>query len=113
MNKKKYGKEGQDKARKYLEDKGMILIEENYTLWGGEIDLIMQDGEEIVFVEVKTRKKNNLVDLGELITYSQEQTLQKTADHWIQTKKLYNTDYRIDLVGVIGDEIEWMKRAIY
>ena len=50
------GSYGENLARKFLEKKGFKLIEKNFkTPRWGEIDLVMRDGETLVFVEVKTR----------------------------------------------------------
>ena len=47
---------GEDVARRILESRGYRLVEKNYTTRRGEIDLIMRKNNEIIFVEVKTRK---------------------------------------------------------
>lgn len=49
------GKAGEDEALSYLVRQGLTLIERNFRCRGGEIDLIMQDGGEVVFVEVSSR----------------------------------------------------------
>ncbi|MFH1263488.1 MAG: YraN family protein [Pseudomonadota bacterium] len=73
------GKEGEERARAYLEQKGYRLIETNYRTPLGEIDLVMEDGKTLVFVEVKagesdrdfspldhfdSRKQRKLLTLG-------------------------------------------------
>ena len=58
MNKQeayKFGVDGEEQAREYLEKKGMIFLRNRYRCPYGEIDLIMADGDFIVFVEVKAR----------------------------------------------------------
>ena len=50
-----FGQEGEYLAKCYLERKGYIFIRTNYWTKHGEIDLIMQDKDDLVFVEVKTR----------------------------------------------------------
>lgn len=49
------GLEGEEQARKYLESMGMIFVRSRYRCGCGEIDLVMMDGNVLVFVEVKTR----------------------------------------------------------
>ena len=49
------GVDAEEQARKYLENKGMIFLRNRYRCPYGEIDLIMMDGDFIVFVEVKAR----------------------------------------------------------
>ena len=57
-NRRRQGKIGEDLAAKYLERNGLRIIERNYRFERGEIDLIAEEGEELVFVEVKTRRSN-------------------------------------------------------
>ena len=55
LHKKILGKKGEKLVEKYLLDRGYKLLRRNYRTPFGEADLVMQDGDEIVFVEVKTR----------------------------------------------------------
>ena len=55
VHKKILGKKGEKLVEKYLKERGYILLKRNYRTPFGEADLVMQDREEIVFVEVKTR----------------------------------------------------------
>ena len=55
MTHKEFGDRGEYLARLFLESKGLTFIRANYRAKNGEIDLIMQENDEIVFVEVKTR----------------------------------------------------------
>ncbi len=55
MTSKEFGDRGEYLARLFLEKKGFIFIRANYRARHGEIDLIMQENDEIVFIEVKTR----------------------------------------------------------
>ena len=55
LHKKILGKKGEKLVEKYLLDRGYKLLRRNYRTQFGEADLVMQDGDEIVFVEVKTR----------------------------------------------------------
>ena len=55
MNTKNFGARGEYLARLYLEQKGFVFIRANYRTPYGEIDLILQENDELIFVEVKTR----------------------------------------------------------
>lgn len=50
------GRQGEELAAAYLESRGMRVIERNFRVQGGEIDLIAEDGRYLAFVEVKTRR---------------------------------------------------------
>ncbi|MBR7165160.1 MAG: YraN family protein [Clostridia bacterium] len=64
MNNKEFGSKGEYLARLYLEKKGMTFIRANYNTKHGEIDLIMQENDELVFVEVKTRTWKSAEEYG-------------------------------------------------
>ncbi len=55
---KRLGEWGEAEARRYLETMGYVFVDRNYRAQEGEIDLVMQDGDIVVFVEVKTRTSN-------------------------------------------------------
>lgn len=80
----------------------------------GEIDLIMQDGDTLIFVEVRYR--NNLSYGGPLesVTYSKQQKILKTAQYFIMKHAQYqHCNYRFDIVGISqqGQSIEWLSHA--
>ena len=56
MTNKSLGAHGESLARQYLKDQGYRILEENFKNKLGEIDLIVQDGKVVCFVEVKTRQ---------------------------------------------------------
>ena len=64
MNHKEFGDRGEYLAKIFLERKGFIFIRANYRTRHGEIDLIMQENDEIVFVEVKTRTFHSAKNFG-------------------------------------------------
>ncbi len=115
-NKKTKGKKGEILARKYLESQGLHYIEANYTIWGGEIDIVMKDLNQYVFVEVKIRKKGQL-PVGAIISKSKERALIRTSQKYLMEKNMQAESVRIDVVGVYLEggkvEFEWIKNAIY
>lgn len=64
MTNKEFGRRGEYLARLYLEKKGFTFIRANFSAKHGEIDLIMQENDEIVFVEVKTRTFHSAKQYG-------------------------------------------------
>lgn len=103
-------------ALQFLEAKGMRLIMQNYRAYVGEIDLIMQDQEEIVFVEVKCRSRTDFGSADEAITKTKINKLIKTATLFLQQKGWLYTRYsRFDVIAIHlnGDkkELEWIKNA--
>ena len=67
MTHKEFGERGEYLARLFLEQKGFIFIRANYRTKYGEIDLILQENDEIVFAEVKTRTFHSAETFGRAI----------------------------------------------
>ena len=64
MTPRELGEKGEYLARLYLEQKGFLFIRANFATKDGEIDLIMQENDEIVFLEVKTRTEESAKKFG-------------------------------------------------
>ncbi len=91
---------GEDEAVRLLKMHGYKILERNYRVRGGEIDIIARDGEYICFVEVKLRKNNNYGTPAEYITYKKREKLIKTAMLYAQRMHLENTPMRFDAVVI-------------
>ena len=82
---KAIGKFGEDTAEKYLKKNKYKIIQRNYLIRGGEIDIIAQKGEYIIFVEVKTRSDNAFGTPAEAITFHKIQRMKKAAGVFMQS----------------------------
>ncbi|MBF9001519.1 MULTISPECIES: YraN family protein [Vibrio] len=118
FNRRKTGSHYEQLAANYLSRQGLTLIEKNFTIRGGEIDLIMQDGlsQTLVFVEVKYRQNQRHGHAAETVTRSKQRHLIRTATLWMKKQHLNidATDFRFDVVAIhdSGHHIEWIKNAI-
>src|SRR4051794_9767146 len=92
------GKQGEQIADTYLEQHGYVLIEANWRAPQGEFDLIMRDGEVLVFVEVRTRK-SGLEAAFESISPRKKRILEQLSYQYLAEKHL-DSDWRIDVVAV-------------
>lgn len=101
-------------ARDYLKNHGLTLITSNYRCRWGEIDLIMQDGNYLIFVEVRARTSSQYGGAAGSITYQKQCKIIKTALYFLTIKK-YGETYplRFDVVIFqgINQQIEWIKNA--
>ncbi len=97
------GRYGEKIARNFLENKGYNYIQKNFKLWGGEIDLVMKDlrTDEIVFVEVKTRRKEDWQYLDETLTHRQIGNIKKIIPLFLLKYNLEDSNWRIDHIGII------------
>lgn len=97
---KSVGNIGEDLAVKFLKSKGYKILERNFLIRGGEIDIIAKDGEILVFVEVKARFSHKYGLPGESITPWKIKSLKKSALFYIQSNNLWDLSYRFDLVSI-------------
>lgn len=103
------------RARRYLASRGLTYICANYRAKAGEIDLIMADGECLVFVEVRFRKTSDFGSAAASIGHTKQQKLTRTASQYLQQHPSWAYS-RFDVVamdGNGGDEtIAWIKNAL-
>lgn len=97
--KKQQGKYGEDLAAKYLAGLDYEIIERNYLIRGGEIDIVAQDGETTVIVEVKLRNADDFGTAAESITTSKLRSLVKTTKFYALEKDIKG-GLRIDLIAI-------------
>lgn len=95
----------EDVARRYLERLGWRVLDVNYAVRGGEIDLIARDGSTIVFVEVRQRRDTRYGHPAETIDRRKVARWRRTARHYL-AQRLAEPDApsRFDAVVVLGDE---------
>jgi len=101
---------GESIARKYLEDKGYIVIDQNYKNKYAEIDLIARDGNGLIFIEVKTRIGEQFGTPEQSINRDKMQRLIKNAQAYVIIKNYRNISYRIDAVCIVLDRDKEIKR---
>ena len=97
---------GEDEAVRLLKMQGYKILERNYRIRGGEIDIIARDGEYICFVEVKLRKSNDYGTPAEYITYKKREKLIKTATLYAQRKRLLDSPMRFDAVLINATNLD-------
>lgn len=97
------GRAGEKQASSFLRSKGYRILHNNYRGRGGEIDLIARDGATIVFIEVKTRSSNNFGSPLAAITPKKQHHLSMVAQEYLARHRLFDTDARFDVVGVLYD----------
>jgi len=99
--KQEEGRIGEDLACEYLKKHGFKIIERNFRIRGGEIDIVALDGNTLVFIEVKTRKSTEFGTPFEAITPWKIKSLIKTAQYYKIKHPRLPEALRIDAVGII------------
>lgn len=103
-------------ACSYLKKAGLRLLLQNYRCKIGEIDLIMQDNQSLVFVEVRYRSRINYGSSLESVDAKKQRKLIKAAEYYLLTHKNLLQYIRFDIVAIdkIANnyQIHWLKNAI-
>jgi putative endonuclease len=105
------GQEGENAALLFLQQQGLALAERNFSCKGGEIDLVMQDGEMLIFVEVRKRADKLHGGAAASITPAKQKRLIVAAQHYLQRYRM-PPPCRFDVIAIDADEILWLKNAI-
>jgi putative endonuclease len=111
------GRQGEDFAAAYLEGQGLRILKRNFRTREGEIDVVAQAGEEIVFVEVKTRRSGGAGSPLEAMDDAKCQQLRRMAEIFLAGGDLPDSPVRFDVMAIQFDhergrwKVSWIKRA--
>lgn len=110
------GKRAEKLALHYLKAHGLVAVEQNYHCRRGEIDLVMRDAGNLVFVEVRYRASENFGTPAETIQQNKIARLRYAAEHYLQRTTCYSGCYsRFDVIAISGPldapDINWIKDA--
>ena len=100
MNKRKFGIIGEKIVQGYLVNKGYKIIETNYYTKRGEIDIICQKDNYIIFVEVKTRTNLKFGTPAMAVNYTKRKHIKDVAKMYLYFNKLNGSEIRFDVVEV-------------
>jgi putative endonuclease len=101
LTKKQLGAIGEKESLKFLENKGYKLLEKNFRCSLGELDLIMMNGEEMVFVEVRSRTGSAFGEPCETVNRTKQNKLYRLAEYYLNHKDLHDISCRFDVLSVI------------
>ena len=111
-NTRKLGGEYEKLAATYLQQHGCKVLEQNFRNRSGEIDIIAMDGETLIFVEVKYRKDNAAGNPLSAVNFRKQRQICKVSDFYRLTHGISEfMPMRFDVIGILGEEITWMKNA--
>ena len=110
----KLGSAGESAARRYLESKNYAWVESNWHCAAGEIDLVMRDGPELVFVEVKLRRGEGSGRAEEGISASKSRRLLATGSWYLSAHpEIGDPIWRIDLLAITLDRSGRVERVTH
>jgi len=108
------GRAAEDHACEYLLSAGLVLLERNYHCRRGEIDLVLQDADTLVFVEVRYRRHDSYGSAMESVDRRKQARLIAAAQHYLQARPgTARLGCRFDVVAITGQEqtLEWIRHA--
>lgn len=94
------GKRGEELARDFLKKRGFRILETNYRCPEGEVDIISQHKDCLVFTEVRTKTSQQFGSPEESITYTKKRRLITTARHYLQNLDNQLPLWRIDFIAI-------------
>lgn len=110
-HRKLIGSKAEQRACDYLVSKGYRCLERNYRLRSGEVDLIMEDGACLVFVEVKYRRSTDYGAPEEAVTKLKTRRMTKAAVTYISQHRIVDRMVRFDVIAIDVDGIHHVPNA--
>lgn len=112
LNKRSLGTEKEELAASFLIKQGAKLLCKNFYFRGGELDLVVKDGEYVCFIEVKYRKSKSYGFPEEAVTTAKQHKIIRGAKLFLYQKQFpEDTPCRFDVISIYQEEITWIKDA--
>jgi putative endonuclease len=111
------GAYGERVAARHLRDLGLVVLDRNWRCPEGELDLVLRDGDDVVFCEVKTRRGEGFGPPAEAVTADKVRRLRRLAGLWLdQAAGVRPRALRFDVVEVLlqlrgGPRVEHIRAA--
>ena len=104
------GQWGERRVARHYESAGYVVVDQNWRVRGGELDLVMMRGDEIVFCEVKTRRSARFGSGLEAVDQRKQRFLRRTAMSWLDAHDRRGR-LRFDVAVVTGPQVEVIEGA--
>ncbi|MDE2598304.1 MAG: YraN family protein [Rhodocyclaceae bacterium] len=106
------GAAAEELAARHLLAHGLRIVERNFRVRGGEIDLIAKDGKTLVFVEVRLRSRSDFGGAAASITVRKQQRIILAATHYLQAHGEQACRFDAVLLDALdAGAVEWLKGA--
>ena len=100
----KLGRWGEKYGERFLKHKGLVCVARNFLCKTGEIDLVMAEGQAIVFVEVKTRTNEDVIKAQEAVNWTKQRKIISAAKFFVNQYNLRFRPIRFDVVAIVLGE---------
>ena len=105
------GRIGEEKALRWLLDQGYALVERNFRAPGGEVDLIVESGPLLVFVEVKYRLRSYPGAGLEAVTVKKQRSILAAAGQYLVKTNQFSRPLRFDVAEVTDEGVRYIENA--
>ena len=106
------GASAETSATQLVEDAGYRIIERNFRCKAGELDIIAQRGDMLVFVEVRSRADDEHGTAAETVDWRKQRQIVRVASHYLIARSGIEYErIRFDVIGITGDEVVWFEDA--
>ena len=106
------GSAAEERALHYLQDRGLRLLARNWRCKLGELDLVMQDGDTVAVIEVRSRARGDWGSAAETVDRRKQARLVRATRLWLARRpELAEQPLRFDLVTLDAGTLEWRREA--
>lgn len=95
------GRRGEDVAVRYLEDRGLVVLDRNWRCRDGELDVVAADAGRLVVCEVKTRSSTRFGEPAEAVTGRKANRIRRLANLWLAAHQVRWCEVRFDVCAVL------------
>ncbi|GAA3812252.1 YraN family protein [Cellulomonas soli] len=95
------GRYGEDVAAAHVREAGWQVLDRNWRCTDGELDLVGMDGDELVAVEVKTRRSTAYGHPAEAVTARKLARVRRLAAQWLATHDVHPASVRVDVIAIL------------
>ncbi len=105
------GRYGEDRVERWYAERGYSVLARNWRCGAGELDLVVTDGSQLVFCEVKTRSSDRYGTGFEAITVAKQQQVRRLAAQYLRERGGWNGPVRFDAAAVQGRSVKVLSGA--
>ena len=106
------GKPAEDLALQFLQGRGLKLLARNWRCKAGELDLVMQDGETLAVIEVRSRRRDDYGSALETVDFRKQARMVRATRLWLARQPdLAEQPLRFDIVTLDGGALDWQQEA--
>jgi putative endonuclease len=105
------GASAEERAARFLARAGLRIVERNFECHQGELDIVAQEGDTLVFVEVRSRATADYGHAAEMVTPKKQRRVSRVAEAYLALRRPVFESARFDVVAITGGSIEHFRDA--